>query len=175
MLVTVTDFGSIWRTRIAGLDVRGNRRPAAYFNSTGVPVHGVIRQRSRIHGYIRFNATDGFDPHHPLRMVNSVFECEEPCVWQDQNKVLCKRRLRTPEPPDFLLVVARSWELGALEIGAESWRSENTFLISFSEQGDKQEAMLLMPARSSLCTTLGTYRLEPFVNWPWSGRLQLQY
>jgi len=77
-------------------------------------------------------------------MINSVFECAEPCVWQGQNKVLFKRMLSTPQQPDYFLVVVRSSEVGHLDVGSPSWRSEGTLLISFSECRDKQEAMLLM-------------------------------
>jgi hypothetical protein len=59
-------------------------------------------------------------------MINSVFECAEPCVWQGQNKVLFKRRLPTPQQPDYFLVVVRSSEVGHLDVGSPSWRSEGT-------------------------------------------------
>jgi hypothetical protein len=175
MFVTVTGFGSVWRRRF-GKDQSDPRRfaRAAYFNTTGVPVAGQIRTRPRIVGHVRFNGVGGFDPNHPLGMINGVFECAEPCVWQGQNKVLFKRRLPTPQQPDYFLVVVRSSEIGHLDVGSPSWRSEGTLLISFSECRDKQEAMLLMPAGSWLRTDLGKFILKPFISWPWSGRLQLE-
>jgi hypothetical protein len=175
MFVTVTGFGSVWRRRF-GKDQSDPRRfaRAAYFNTTGVPVGGQIRTRPRIVGHVRFNGVGGFDPNHPLGMINSVFECAEPCVWQGQNKVLFKRMLSTPQQPDYFLVVVRSSEVGHLDVGSPSWRSEGTLLISFSECRDKQEAMLLMPAGSWLRTDLGKFVLKPFISWPWSGRLQLE-
>ncbi len=175
MFVTVTGFGSVWRRRF-GKDQSDPRRfaRAAYFNTTGVPVGGQIRTRPRIVGHVRFNGVGGFDPNHPLGMINSVFECAEPCVWQGQNKVLFKRMLSTPQQPDYFLVVVRSSEVGHLDVGSPSWRSEGTLLISFSECRDKQEAMLLMPAGSWLRTDLGKFVLMPFISWPWSGRLQLE-
>jgi hypothetical protein len=123
---------------------------------------------------VRFNGVGGFDPNHLLGMINSVFECAEPCVWQGQNKVLFKRRLPTPQQPDYFLVVVRSAEVGHVEVGSLAWRSEGTLLISFSECRGKQEAMLLMPADSWLRTDLGKFVLRPFVSWPWSARLQLE-
>jgi hypothetical protein len=123
---------------------------------------------------VRFNGVGGFDPNHPLGMINSVFECAEPCVWQGQNKVLFKRMLSTPQQPDYFMVVVRSSEVGHLDVGSPSWRSEGTLLISFSECRDKQEAMLLMPAGSWLRTDLGNFVLKPFISWPWSARLQLE-
>ena len=175
MFVTVTGFGSVWRRRF-GKDQSDPRRfaLAAYFNTTGVRVGRQIRTRPRIVGHVRFNGVGGFDPNHLLGMINSVFECAEPCVWQGQNKVLFKRRLPTPQQPDYFLVVVRSSEVGHLYLGSPSWRSEGTLLISFSECRDKQEAMLLMATDSWLRTDLGKFVLKPFISWPWSGRLQLE-
>jgi len=175
MFVTVTDFGSVWRRRL-GKDQSDPRRfaRAAYFNTTGVSVGGRIRTRPRVAGHVRFNGVGGFDPNHPLEMINSVFECAEPCVWQGQNKVLFKHRLPAPQQPDYFLVVVRANEVGHLDVGSPAWRSEGTLLISFSECRDEQEAMLLMPADSWLRTDLGKFVLRPFVSWPWSARLQLE-
>jgi len=175
MLVTITGFGSVWRRRF-GKNENDPRRfvRAAYFNTTGVPVDGHIRTRPKILGHARFNGVGGFDPHRPLTMIDSVFECAEPCVWNGQNKVLFKRMLPIPQQPDYLLVVVRAAEVGRLDISSPGWRSEGTLLISFSESVGQQEAMLLMPAGSWLRTTLGRFALKPFVSWPWSARLQLE-
>ena len=174
MLVTITGFGSVWRRRV-GNDPNDARRcaRAAYFNTTGVPVNGKIRTRPKIAGHVRFNGVGGFNPNYPLRMVNSVFECAEPCVWQGQNKVLFERILPTPRQPDYFLVVARSSEVGHLDVGSPAWRSEGTLLISFSESRDQQEVMLLMPAYAWLRGEVGRFVVRPFVSWPWSARLEL--
>ncbi len=175
MLVTITDFGSVWRRRFAK-DKNDPRRfaRAAYFNTTGVPINGKIRTRPKIVGHVRFNGIGGFDPNHPLAMINSVFECAEPCVWNGQNKVLFKRMLLAPQEPDYFLVVVKSVDVGHLEVGSPTWRSEGTLVISFSECRDQQEAMLLMPPDTWLRTDLGRFELRPFVSWPWSARLQLE-
>jgi hypothetical protein len=175
ILVTVTGVGSVWRRRF-GRNPDDARRfaRAAYYNTTGVPVDGEIRTRSRIAGHARFNGVGGFDPNAPQRILNTVFECAEPCVWQGQNKILFRRMLRIPEQPDYLLVVVRSWEAGRLDVGSRGWKSEGTLLLSFSECRDRQEAMLLMPPLGWLRTAVGTYRLCPFIAWPWTGRLQLE-
>lgn len=175
MLVTVTGFGSVWRRRFG----KGENDPrrfarAAYFNTTGVPVNGTVRTRPKIVGHVRFNGVGGFDPNHLLAMINGVFECTDPCVWQGQNKVLFKRMLQTPQQPDYFLIVVRSAEVGHVEVGSPAWRSEGTLLISFSECRDEQEAMLLMPADSWLRTDLGRLIIRPFVSWPWSAHLQLE-
>jgi hypothetical protein len=175
MLVTITGFGSVWRRRF-GKDQDDPTRfaRAAYFNTTGVPVHGKIRTRPKIVGHARFNGVGGFDPNRPLAMINTVFECAEPCVWQGQNKVLFKRMLPAPQQPDYFLVVVRAAEVGHLDVGSSAWRSEGTLLISFSECCDQQEAMLLMPHDGWLRTDLGRFVLRPFISWPWSARLLLE-
>ena len=175
MLVTITGFGSVWRRRF-GKNENDPKRfaRAAYFNTTGVPVNGHIRTRPKIVGHVRFNGVGGFDPSHPMAMINSVFECAEPCVWNGQNKVLFERRLPSPEQPDYFLVAVRAAEVGRFDLGSPAWRSEGTLLISFSECRDQQEAMLLMPPGSWLRTVLGRFELKPFVSWPWSARLQLE-
>ena len=175
MLVTLTGFGSVWRHRF-GKDETDPERfvRAAYFNTTGVVINGKVRSRPKVAGHIRFNGVGGFDPHAPLRMLNSVFECAEPCLWKEQNKVLFKRLLSTPRMPDFFLVVTKSREVGRIAVGTTMWRSQDTLLISFSECGGHQELMLLMRLGSWVKTEIGTFDLRPFISWPWSGRLQLQ-
>lgn len=172
MLVTITGFGSIWRQRF-GKDRTDPKRFAhsAYFNTTGVPVNGKIRTRPRIEGHVRFNGVGGFDPNHLSGMINGVFECAEPCIWQGKNKILFKRLLPVPQQPDYFLVVVRASEVGRLNVASPAWRSEGTLLISFSECRDQQEAMLLMPQDSWLRTERGRCGLRPFVCWPWSARL----
>lgn len=175
MLVTVTGFGSIWRRRF-GTNSSDPRRfvRAAYFNTTGVPVSGHIRTRPRIAGHVRFNGVGGFNPNAPLRTLNSVFECSEPCVWEGQNKILFRRMLSTPERPDYFLVVTRACEVGHLNLGSPAWKPDDALLISFSECREQQEAMLLLPPGGWLRTGLGRFVLRPFICWPWSARLQLE-
>jgi hypothetical protein len=176
MLVTVTGFGSVWRHRWGKdpSDARCSAR-AAYLNTTGVPVNGTIRTRPKIVGHARFNGVGGFNPNYPLRMINSVFECAEPCVWQGQNKVLFKRMLSAPAQPDYHLVVVKACEVGRMDVANPGWRSDDTLLISFSECRNQQEAMLLMPAHGWVRTAVGTFVLEPFQAWPWSARLCLSH
>jgi hypothetical protein len=162
----------VWRWR-KGPGQTQRSVETAYYNTTGVDVSGSIRQRPKIVGYARFNGRGGFDPNHPARMINRVFECADPCVWQGQNKLLFKRRLTTPERPDCFLIVVRPEVTGALKVGSTDWRSADTWLISFSESRDQQEAMLLMPADSWLQTELGRFVLEPGEQRPWLARLVL--
>ena len=171
VLVAVTDFGSVWRQRF-GKNPDDPRRFArgVYYNTTGIDIAGTIRQRPQIVGYARFNGCGGFNPNRLSRMIGRVFACAEPSVWQGQNKLLFKRLLNPPEKPDGFLVVVRSPLVGKLTIGGTNWRSAEPWLISFSECGEQQEAMLLMPAYSWLQTEMGRFVLEPEKRRPWLAR-----
>src|SRR5262245_12048741 len=98
MLVAVNGFGSIWPRRF-GEDT-GSRtrytRDAVFYNTTGVPVGGKIRARSRVYVVARFNGSSGFTPHNPERMLNRVFECAEMCTRSNGNQVLFERLSAQP-------------------------------------------------------------------------------
>ena len=79
MLVTVKGFGGIWEQRFGKNPANPKRfAQAAFYNTTGVQVNGVVRYRWRIGGKIRFNGVGGFKPSDPPRSLNRVFECKDP-------------------------------------------------------------------------------------------------
>lgn len=174
MLVGVTGFGSVWRHRL-GKQPQENPRfdQPVYYNTTGVVVNGHVRQRPQICGYARFHTVGGFDPNHFSRMINRVFECEEPSVWMGCNKLLFKRVLKAGERPDTFLVVARSDLTGRLAVGTEGWRSADTWLLSLSECTSQQEAMLLMGVSAWMQSSLGRFVLESSESRAWVARLVL--
>jgi hypothetical protein len=155
-------------------DVRRFAR-AVYYNTTGVLVGGSVRQRSQICGYARFDAVGGFNPNFPSRMIHRVFECAEPSVWMGYNKLLFKRMLTAGETPDYFFVVVRPEMTGVLAVGKTGWRSPDTWLLSFSECAQQQEAMLLMPAYGWIEGGLGRFVLETSGRRPWMGRLVLTH
>jgi hypothetical protein len=174
MVVSITGLGSVWRRRF-GKDPDDPRRftRAAYYNTTGVPVNGTIRTRLKVAGHARFNSTGGFNPNYPQRIINRVFECDEPCVWQGQNKVFFKYMLAAPREPDFFLVVARQSDIGRLHVGDSGWKSDKGLLISFSGSADEQECMLLLPAYGWMRSDVGKFMLQPTPGCRWIARLQL--
>ncbi|MGH9448316.1 MAG: hypothetical protein ACRD3O_21755, partial [Terriglobia bacterium] len=152
----ITGFGSVWRRRFGNEPGDPERfRRAAYFNTTGVCVHGRIVRHRKIVGHARFNGAGGFNPYYPQRAVGAVFECDEPSIWHGQNKVFFGRRLDHPQPPDYFLAAIRSEEFGRMDVGANGWKSEAAWLISFSEWLDQQEALLLVPPDGWVRTQLG--------------------
>jgi hypothetical protein len=174
MLVAVTGFGSVWRHRFGKHTDDGHRfARAVYYNTTGVVVEGHVRQRPQICGYARFDAVGGFNPSSPTRMINRVFECAEPSVWMGYNKLLFKRMAAVGERPDCFLVVVQPELAGTLAVGMAGWKSPDTWLLSFSECAQQQEAMLLMRAFSWIRSPLGRFVLEPSERQPWMARLVL--
>jgi hypothetical protein len=174
VLVAVTGFGSVWRHR-PGKQTHENGRfdQPVYYNTTGVVVNGHVRQRPQICGYARFDAIGGFDPNRPSRMINRVFECEEPSVWMGCNKLLFKRVRKASERPDSFLVVTRSTQIGHLGVGTEGWRSPDTWLLAFSECAEQQEAMLLVTACGWIQSAFGRFVLESSETRPGTARLVL--
>ena len=174
MVVAITGLGSVWRWRFGkNADNPTRFARAAYYNTTGVPVNGTIRTRTKVAGHARFNSVSGFDPNCPQRIVNRVFDCDEPCVWQGQNKILFKYTLAAPRQPDYFLVVARQSEIGRVQIGTSGWKSDDGLLIAFSESSDEQECMLLLPASGWIRSDVGTFILQPVAARSWIARLQL--
>jgi len=136
-------------------------------------VNGGVRQRPKVLGYARFNGVGGFNPNYPSRMINRVFECADPCVWNGANKLLFQRVLPHGETPDRFLVVVRPELTGTLMVGTDGWRSMETWLLAFSEAADQQEAMLLLPAYGWIQSKIGKFVLEPARLRPWLARLVL--
>jgi hypothetical protein len=171
MLISVLAFGSLWSRRAP----RGERAAdAAYFNTTGIVIDGKIRNRPRVYGVARFNGRSGLRPDWTERMVAKVFDCEPPCVWHGHNKVLFKRLLAGPERPDAYLVTVKADQSGGIDTDkATTWLHADAQLISFSECGQRQEVMLVMPAYAWIRGRLGTFFLEPSRQKQWAARLVL--
>ena len=175
MLVAVTGFGSVWRHRLATqTHEKDHFVQSVYYNTTGVAVNGRVRQRPQICGYARFDMIGAFDPNHLSRMLNRVFECADPSVWMGCNKLLFRRVLSAGKRPDRFLVVARSDMIGQLSVGAQGWRSADTWLLSFSECASQQEAMLLMSVDSWIAGSLGRFVLDFPESRAWVARLALR-
>lgn len=174
MFVGVTGFGSVWRRRF-GKEPHDPERfhRAAYFNTTGITINGRVVRHRKIAGHVRFNGVGGFNSYYPQRAVGSVFECDEPSMWNGQNKVFFGRRLDRIQRPDHFLVIIRSAEFGHVDVGAPGWKSGGCLLISFSEWQDQQELMLLAPPDGSVQTSLGRLILGETSARPWLRALRL--
>jgi hypothetical protein len=175
VLVTLKGFGSIWERRLGTEPESGVRFGSrTFFNTTGVPVNGRVRHRWKIGGKIRFNARGGLNPNYPARSLNRVFQCDEPKLqatgW---TQTFVRHLLPAPERPDYFLFAITAEQTGRLEWRSTFWKADEVIVVSFSEDGDQQETMLLMPAYSWIRGELGTFFVEPsFVNF-WSAQLRL--
>ncbi len=174
MRVRLMGFGSVWRHRLGKGDGRSCPTSPVYYNTTGVLVHGNVRQRPQICGYARFDTIGGFDPNHPSKMIGRVFECAEPAVWMGSNKLLFKRILNASEHTDRLLISVTSALVGQLAVGEQDWRSVDSWLLSFSESAGQQESMLLMSIGQWVRTNLGLLVLEPCARNDSLARLVLE-
>ena len=174
MRVAVMGLGSVWRRRLGKSDERERRiAHTVYYNTTGVVVNGQLRTRPRIVGHLRFNGISGLDPNHPSRAIHRVFECAEPCIWKGQNKLLFERLVHPPARPDFYLMVAGPETIGTMDVGSAEWRSSDSWVISFSEDGERQQAMMLMAEGSWIRTKIGMFVAEPEDRTPWLAQLRL--
>jgi len=109
-----------------------------------------------VYGYARFDGAGGFNAHRPSRMIQRVFECDEPSKWNGANKVRFRRRLPKAARPDRFLVTITCDRTGKLD-----------------KDGAWQEAVLLMPAYGWVRGTIGTFCLEPLKARPWACELIL--
>lgn len=177
MLISVLGFGSLWTRRTASRrsGPRSDERlDLAYYNTTGVPVDGKVRNRPRVYGLARFNAAGGFRPDCAYHMMHKVFDCEPPSIWGGHKKVLFKALLPRPAKPDAYLVVITEDQSGGIDKTHNGgWLDNVSQLISFSECGERQEIMVVMPPYGWLCGCLGTFFLEPESARPWRARLIL--
>lgn len=175
MLVTVESFGSIWERRCTGApDDGGLPSRTAYYNTTGVLVKGKLRPRWRIGGKIRFNAVGGFTAENPRRSLRRVFECKEPEIVEGGwTQLLVRRKLGSPECPDFHLIVLTNESVGRIDLQSASWKADCVQIVALSEYDDVQEAMVLMPAYSWVRGDLGTFYAEPLSGRTWSTALRL--
>ncbi|MBL0158823.1 MAG: hypothetical protein IPP47_17195 [Bryobacterales bacterium] len=76
--------------------------------------------------------------------------------------------------PDAYLITATAEQTGGIDrdrLG--EWLHPEAHLISFSECGQDQELLLVMPAYGWLRGRLGTFFLEPVAQAPWKARLML--
>ncbi len=78
-----------------------------------------------------------------------------------------------PHYPARIMGLTRPEQTGRLQIGNAGWRCPDTWLISFSECRQDQEAMFLMSAESWIATELGRFVLTPYRDRPWLASLVL--
>jgi len=99
MLVTVTGFGSVWRRRFGKTRaIRGGLRAQRTSTQPAFKSMGKVQDPAQdCRSCPVQTVSEGFDPELPAPDdQTSVFECAEPCIWQDRIKILFKRMLPAP-------------------------------------------------------------------------------
>jgi hypothetical protein len=175
MLVSMQGFGSIWEQRV-GRDpsdpMRYSHR-AAFYNTTGIKVGDKYRHRWKVGGKIRFQGGSAFDSARLENNINKVFECDEPeqrCSWM---QMCCKRRLAKPEVPDWFLFCVTTDQVGWVDMRDRSTRSDETYVLSYSGEGPRQELLMLMKTDSWVLGSRGRLLVETLPCYPWQARLVL--
>jgi hypothetical protein len=166
MIIGLEGFGSVW-------SVRGGLKPerTAFYNTTGIVIAGRLRHRSRVFGQLRFNGVGGFNPKHIERNMGRVFETDSR-PWQGHRSLLLHHLSDRPLPPDYYLFAVTSDRAGELKVDCDGWKSDGVVLISMSQVGEQQEAMLLMPVHSWIRGSLGRFVAAPCADRPWRASLQ---
>jgi hypothetical protein len=88
--------------------------------------------------------------------------------------ILLHHLLSQPAVPDYYLFVVDSGRTGELVIEHEGWKSDGVVLVSLSQMGNRQEAMLLMRIHSWIRGQLGLFAVEPCTPYPWRALLEFR-
>jgi hypothetical protein len=132
-----------------------------------------LRYRWRLGGKLRFNSASGFNPNYPTRALGRAFECAAPVARNGWNQILFERALpRNAQPEMYLFKVRAEW-VGYIDAHSHCWKGDSVQLVSFSENHEQQELLLLMPAYSWVRGGLGTFFVEPSSATPCSATLVL--
>lgn len=177
MLVSIEGFGRIWEQRV-GKDPSAPLRfssHAAFYNTTGVPIgeHGIVKHRWHLGGKIRFQGASAFDSARIENNLGRVFECDEPEQRFTWLQMCCKRRLPTPERPDWFLFRVTPERIGWINFKSDAAKSAgDSFLLSYSAERQDQEALLLMRPGAWVQGRNGRLVVDPDPRRPWRARLQ---
>jgi len=157
MLVKVLNFGSNWWSRSGD---GGDRRHAAYYNSTGVRCGSKIRRHWVVSGLLRFNGIADFNPKRPDRLLGNTFVCSDLTQAFGGNRLLFLARGETSVAPDCCLVVVSSREHGCIDFASPVWKSVFSRVIAASQLRNAQEIMLIMQAGDWIQTSAGFWQLH---------------
>jgi hypothetical protein len=172
MLVAVQSFGNIWTARVARTDNSGDdtARRGAYYNTTGVLVGDVLRNRSCMYGQIRVNECSGFRPQLAARFIHRVFESEGLIATSGRNKLFLRQLAPKGTRPDVYLFRLSPTDTGWLD-RAGAWKCEAAQVVSFSEGNGQQEVLVIFPPFGWVHGAQGTFCAEPQRDRPWIAAL----
>lgn len=161
LVAQIVSFGSAWWVR-PGRDVDDSERytrHAAYFNSTGIKDGSKIHMAGPVRGMVRFNVSSGLDPHHTQNNIGRIFCFTEIERYRDTNRLSALHRAaKDASPTHFLIRVSST--LHGTPLSAAGRRRTDVQTIAVSRYRGRQEALLLITARSVIHTSLGIWNLR---------------
>lgn len=132
MILQIVSIGSLWQ----------ESAHHHVFNTTGIESRGRIVSRAKVFGHIRFECV----PLHGLvakgRFLGSKWNASDVDERFGANSIHCSAVAARRDVPDLYVVTISEQLVGALPAG--SIASTHVRLISLSQQGSRQEAMLLV-------------------------------
>lgn len=155
MRIAVCGLGSLWTWRTSSPD--NSRLRTIYYNSTAIETPKGLKARALLYGVVRIEPAAGLNPQFPWRLVGRIFEGTG--IRESEIRRQLTLRFKADGLPDAYLIVLRSGEVGVIDRSA-AWKSKNVEIVSFSESGSQQEALLLMSPYSWVRTSRGALLVE---------------
>ena len=152
----------MWSARAANPRA-GFPRPV-YYNSTAIDTGKGLKPRPVIYGVVRVESGTGFNPlveelkaqYAISQLVGRIFDGTG--VREHDVRRQMALHKRTSGEPDGYLVVIHSRRYGKIDLTVQ-WKSNGVEVVSFSEAGDDQEALLLMSPYSWVRTVQGFFNV----------------
>lgn len=151
MIVETISVGSLW--------LSSNRDPRTAWNTTGVPVNGRLDSRAKPFGLVRFPAREVHRLLASAGFSGARWMASAPSSFNGTRTIHLYRRAAKHAAPNWFLVAITEGLVGKLDEG--SWSPDVASLLSFSEYGGKQEALLLVRAFGWIRGTGGFAVLVP--------------
>lgn len=157
MRIAVCGMGSRWTIRAPRVESSHvNKRPVVY-NSTGVKQDSNVRTCPIVYGVVRFSAGTAVNPHDPASYLGQTFDASG--LREDAARRQVTLHSRAHGDPDLYLIALRSGECGTVD-RAGRWHSSGVTVLSFSESGAEQEALLLSEPYNWVRTSCAVYTVE---------------
>lgn len=132
MILQIISLGSLWQE-----SARHH-----VFNTTGIESRGRIVSRAKVFGHIRFECVSLYALLAKGKLLGSKWNASDVDERLGAKSIHCSALAARREVPDLFVVTISEQLVGALAAG--SIASAHVRLISLSQLGTRQEAMLLV-------------------------------
>lgn len=151
MILQILSLGSLWQE-----SARHH-----VFNTTGIESRGRIVSRAKVFGHIRFECVPLYGLVAKGKLLGSKWNASDVVERLGAKSIHCSLVAAHRDVPDLYVVTISEQLVGALAAG--SIASTNVRLISLSQLGSRQEAMLLVRRFASIA---GEYASAVFAPGP---------